>query len=347
MKLGRFLFLLAAFLILLTACMPANTGGQQQLTPEGMQQVYLCTKVTVTSGNIPDTTDLSYDSNGNLVLRQRTENGRVCGTTRYTYDDHNNILTEAGIHPDDGHVTYSCEYTYSDQGYQVVRKSYNLDSTLSHEYSTSYDAHGRLLCDGDTLYYYDESGNMVKWENLTLNSFSTFQYENNNLLTQIYYERGSEIYRYEKTYDAQGHLLIDSHIDNGVEIDRNEYSYDTKGNKTEQKYFEYDILKYHTTYTYDEQGNLLEFVSLELSTGHKDKTTYTYDHQNRKLSEEHMQGNQPYRYTWTYDDFGNLVSYAIYRDGDLMGYANWQYVAVVLPTEQAQKVIEQQKNIFN
>ena len=332
---------------LLTACLPANKADPQQGIQSQTQKVYLCTKTTITSGNVVEIADASYDANGNLVLLQLSRNGEIFDTTRYTYDDNNNILTEVGIHPD-GHETYRREYTYSDQGYHVVRKSYDSNGNLSHESTSSYDTQGRLLRDGDAVYSYDDSGNKIKEESLTLNSYTTFLYDDNNkLLTQIYVERDSERNRYEKSYDPQGNLLIDSHIENGVEIDRFAYSYDRNGNQTEKKYFEYDALKYHTTFTYDDRGNLLEQVVLELATGNKTTTTYTYDLQNRKLSEDFVQGGQPYRYTWTYDEFGNLVNYSLFRDGVLTGCADLQYEAIELPTEQAQKVIQQQKSIIN
>ena len=88
-------------------------------------------------------------------------------------------------------------------------------------------------------------------------------------------------------------------------------------------------VKYYTeTYTYDQNGNLIEEPEDEFNTRGKLKDTYTYDNKGRLTgsSRYKQSGELVYRYTQSYDEYENPLTYNYYeKNGTLSDQRLYTY----------------------
>lgn len=380
MKKRQFICVLAALLILPTVLVAFLHS--KKIVPPGMQRVYLCTSATNSyEKKTRSTTVCTYDSQGNMLTRQYTF--YLSGSTlyRYTYDGENRLLTEKAYNSD-GKLTYCKDYTYDTHGMTVKEQGYFKGHPLYYYYLTTYDSHGTMLvnsryeqdvevyrhenaydANGNLLtstyctegieeylyeYTYDTNGNMLTStyyeKGVEMSREEKTYNEHNKPLTHTFYSRGYETSRIEKTYDSNGNLLTDTSYVKFKETSVSYYSYDSSGNITDEKIFSYGDLVSHTQNTYGASGNLLS--SSVTNQNGTTNTRYSYDSNNRKRSMRHF-GDL---HQWSYNMHGFLQEYTMYRTwrGELTLYRQelYTYTELLLPIEQAKKVLEWQEEIF-
>ena len=258
-------------------------------------------------------------------------------TSTYTHDALGNILTDSTVSTELGETfeTYA-SHTYDENGRvlttRVIRTQYG--DTIETEIINAYDDHGNLIKkayreDGSDWYEttysydYDAQGNILKCVTVTDSGTTTTTYtydESGNLLR----ERTDSPKTWTEqncTYDENGKLLtvINTHSDNLTTSsdDKIVYTYDTRGNlvsKHTEKYRNYT----DSTYTYDSQDRRIEEIHT-YNGGSLSRYTYTYDESGNLLTiTSYSENNQvTYAKTYTYDAYGNIVTCVYdYMGGD-------------------------------
>ena len=294
---------------------------------QGMETVYLCTKMTSKTSNYETIITPTYDSNGNVLFIDRSVDGVSYTAYRFTYDDQNNPLSKTRYSNND-EVDYLFTYTY--EQYRTI---------VTHYYSSELNFIETLI------YTYDAFGNLISQKQCSNES----SYENiqtydllGNLLTSIKYQEGREIIKHQYTYDVQGRCLSYTKYD-GVYEYRYEYSYDENGNQIGITEYRNNKLQEETTNTFDTRGNLIKEVQVSGNGGSTTTTTYTYDSQNRILSEYN---SHSLSYKYEYDSVGNIIKKTSHYRGRVQSIAEYKYVAIRVPADQAKKIREMQTEVF-
>lgn len=144
---------------------------------------------------------------------------------------------------------------------------------------------------------------------------------------------------YHTILSPEGLVLCDMRYNaEGVHDHRLEYSYNSDGQVTEFRYYYVDEgrLNHHTIYEYDAAGHLLtEYTYYGDDGSIRSGWEYSYDENgNRILSSfTDMEGINTWRYTYTYDENGRILTAAKFfpydADGehDQLGYYTYSYDA--------------------
>ena len=263
----------------------------------------------------------TYDQAGRITSKS-DENG----TTTYTYDLLDRVLTETRDDLDDSR-DYKLEYTYCPQGVKSKKLSvFNTESNSFEEKnyeSFSYDNLNRLnsLSQRNTqagnvlttaTYAYDSLNNLTeKIVNLGSSSVKqNFTYNNAGLTTKIeqYQKNASGSYDLgwseDYTYKLDGNLTQKEDSLGNVTT----YEYDSLGRLLEEQLISNDINRWKDTYFFDDYDNRSRKVHNNYTDGITTSTAYTYDKANRLLSEQIVEGTSVTDYDYQYDASGNLIS---------------------------------------
>ncbi len=233
----------------------------------------------------------TYDKQGNR--KSMTDD---TGTTTYSYDDLNRLITENAPN------NITKEYTYDAAN---NRKTYKLkqNSTEKQNISYTYDTLNRLEQvkeNGTTkaTYTYDTNGNR---QSLTYNNgnSTTYTYNNANRLTNITNKKGTTILtENDYIYYLDGNQASKTE-NNGTTT----YQYDGLGRLTTVT--EPDSIT--TTYTFDDKSNRKTKTTTNGTT-----IEYTYDKNNRLITEtkvtEGTTENQMEVTVYEYDNNGNQIT---------------------------------------
>lgn len=122
-----------------------------------------------------------------------------------------------------------------------------------------------------------------------------------------YEERDENNIEYE--YDAKEKLVLEKHFDSYGEIRRAKgYAYDKKNNLiAEAKYDIFGEPTEATVYTYDKNNNLVKIESENTGYGTSEKK-YTYNSKKQIIEENKASWVGRYRYTFEYDNNGNVIT---------------------------------------
>ena len=229
-----------------------------------------------------------YDSAGNLISRNWTNDHNAAGGYQWTYDEHGNKLTETDSV--NGEVRSAIERSYDSN--DVVRSEIS-DSSSGHV-ETSYDEHGNPV-------------QIITENNLT--AAATDGAVSDDLQT------------YEYEYDDDGNILVErlhhetGFLTSGAEDSTTTRTYDDEGRKlSESISYDNGALKgsYTQEWAYDEDGNIIYETGPQ---GENTETTYTYDDEGNPLTKTTTatNGNSKAAGTvleetiWDYDEKGLLV----------------------------------------
>jgi RHS repeat-associated protein len=222
-------------------------------------------------------TKRTYNSNNDIleetIISDRSDNPLTPElegfTTKYTYDDLSNMLTEQDAL---GNITY---YTYDRLGNQLTETD-----PLGRTVTDSYDSNGNLLATKDS------DGRIT-----------TFSYENNGLLKFVKDSTGKQTLF---DYDDYGNLLktVDV-LGNSIQ-----YTYDANGREKTETHWVTNLsgvrLAVKTSYTYDAEGRIKTATNAENLT-----TSYEYDQSGRQTAIIDQSGR---RTLYEYDVSGNIVA---------------------------------------
>ncbi len=174
----------------------------------------------------------TYDAKGNLISERFGDDYYGYSTFTYTYDEHNNVLTQTS----DGVLALSYEYKYDAAGNIIYYKEQN----GKNYFEETYDSNGNLLekyeyeYDGSTtrdVYIYDAQGRQVRNEYTSCTYYGYV--EGNTPLITLYVTT-------DTTYDADGNVLQEKVVVSGEGTDVTsttivDYTYDANGNAVQQK----------------------------------------------------------------------------------------------------------------
>ncbi len=211
------------------------------------------------------TTTYTYFQDGPNEGQKETESNPLNGTTTYTYDESNNVLTETRERTvNDVLVSETVSYDYDDRD-RIVRTTHD-DGTFT---ETEYDLAGNVDRERDRF------GN-----------WTDYDYDVYGRLILTTYPDGSQESR---TYTREG--LLDTVEDSMGRVTRNEYDdagrlwrvhNDSDGSFTETRYtihgwvqFEWDEKRNLTEYFYNDAGRR-ERVIRHLSDGTTQEHSFTY-----------------------------------------------------------------------
>ena len=177
---------------------------------------------------------LRYDSLQRIKSLYHYEQNRLEDITTYTYDDHNRIVTEKRV-PFTINIkdspTLHKQYYYDDSLHSTLVTDLLRDSTAypftdSCQFTSQYDAQGRLICvEGEHLGYYNPYPNRCCSISTPVSKV-TFKYDDHGSLTEkSFYSGDSMTVIYSLTW---------------------EYKYDDKGNWVKCKQYEDDHILYVT-----------------------------------------------------------------------------------------------------
>ncbi len=213
----------------------------------------------------------TYDDNGNMITRIRTDNSGRKQNTEWTYDSHNNVLSiSSDTFNGSSSTTGWTKWTYS---YDNDGNILTLSETTSSGQTSS------------TEYTYDNKGQKIREIIQHPNGFNgshdiSYTYHDNGQIASrkciIYKENGSVSYTTEMVYDMYGNTLHNYQImpESDAKI----------GFKKE--------------YVCDEDGKILSIQNINQNTGENigEKTVYSYDNDGKLLEIKYDNGIETYSY---------------------------------------------------
>ncbi len=215
--------------------------------------------------------EYTYDKNGNMLTRIRTDISGRKQNTEWTYDNHNNVLT---VNSDTFNGSSSTttwtkwKYSYDNKG-----------NILSHSKTTSDGQTSR------TENSYDAKGQKIREIIQHPNGFNgshdiSFTYHDNGEIASreciIYKEDGSISYTTEIAYDKYGNTLHNYQIMPSSEAK----------------------IGFKKEYVCDEDGKILSIQNINQNTGKNigEKTVYSYDDDGKLLEIKYDNGIETYSY---------------------------------------------------
>ena len=251
--------------------------GPEFVDPQtGETRRYSANNTYTSRGLVASTTDMrghtttyTYYPVGHEWQDQKaTETTELGGTTTYTYDDNNNVITEARERTVDGNViTETMTYIYDGRN-RVIRTTYP-DATYT---ATEFDLAGNVSRERDRF------GN---WTGMDYDAYGR--------VIRTTYADGSEESR---TYSSEG--LLASIVDARNIVTRYEYDdfgrqwrvyNDTLGTYTETQYtpqgwvqYEWDENRNLTEYTYDLAGRRTSVIRTANANGEEVSTTHSFEY---------------------------------------------------------------------
>jgi len=149
----------------------------------------------------------------------------------------------------------------------------------------SYDYYGSGNIDSTTNYKYDNNGKKIQMDDGS--TITTYEYNDQELLINETWKRGSSGNIAKNTYDDHGNLVETKYfkLDGNYDFSRvYQQVYDLQGNTIEEwKWEKYsdgypDREMYHIKKTYNDQSLLIEKINLNPSGDYTDKEQHRYDH---------------------------------------------------------------------
>lgn len=246
--------------------------------------------VTATVDALLHRTDFTYDSAGNKLTEQRTDDAGRTLTTTFAYDDHSNMLSETDPM---GNIT---QYTYN-----ARRQPLTITDPRGKITQNTYDAQGNLKQTIDplgnkTVYAYFPSG-LPSTVTDARQNITTFTYDvAGNLTQQTDALNHSTSYGYDANNNKTSQTVTRTRADGTTEQLTTSFAYDGNGRLTKTTYP--DTTFTQTTYnaigkpdtTTDARGNV---------------TSYAYDDNGRLTQTTYPDQTKD---TFTYDKNGNRVS---------------------------------------
>jgi RHS repeat-associated protein len=190
-------------------------------TGNGVEFIYdPANSIEVVKDALGNATTYEYDVRGNIV----TEIDAVGKVVKRIFDEENNVLSETVISDRSGNAGFTTRYTYDQK-----RNKLTETDTLGNTKYYSYNSRGQTLSETDALgnttrYGYDGRGNLVSKTD-ALNQTTTYVYDGRGNLLSIT-ESNNRISRFE--YDRAGNRIKEVDPLGHVK----EYAYDSNGNVT-------------------------------------------------------------------------------------------------------------------
>ena len=200
----------------------------------------------------------TYDANGNVLTEKHYEDGELHYNYTYTYTASGKVESET--HNWDGNESWT-RYTYDEHDNIVTEKQgFGEEVTTSKTYENSY-ANGKLtevkIYRGETLderICYDADGNktlQIGYSDGEENYRSESTYENGKLVKQVVSYDGEQQSIALYVYDAKGNLTERSYTYGDDEPQRRVYTYNDSGDVIGLKTYEGDELEGEYTLTYE------------------------------------------------------------------------------------------------
>ena len=214
----------------------------------------------------------TYDANSNMLTEKNYSNGKLENEFIYTYTAFNKVATEI-LRYSYGEEVH-CTYTYDQHENKISEtRTWQYDNGETRSTQTTYEN----TYDGDKLAEVKtyEDGKLESWEKYDANG-------NETLRVYYYGDDGEESSRYETIYDANGKVL--KRIEKWDEKSNiTTYTYNSKGNCIEAVETYGDEEKSRITYSYDDNGNC---TGLKMVRDGNVQLEYTVTYKEVKVSKE-------------------------------------------------------------
>lgn len=243
----------------LVGCMAtAAWAGNVEVGPDGRDIQYEAEGYYTTRARSMETKDIRFDKNGNVVEETNVYSNGSETTYKYAYDADNNLIRMTS-----GGSTF--KYSYDDQGRLVCVKDIEEDYIWRYDYKYTDDTATVEWWTSDYDYpigidtsYYDENGNIVKYESKRFAGTDSVEYT--TMGTALYgYDADGNLVTVETTYGG-GQMVAREVLEyeNGLCVKLNEIDENGENERW-------------TTFEYDSNGNM---VRSETSDGRVE--TYEY-----------------------------------------------------------------------
>jgi RHS repeat-associated protein len=227
------------------------------------------------------TKEMKYDERRNLLEERYVLKDGSTRVTKYTYGEHNELLSKTLPNGD--------RYTYSyNDNYQLI------SSTTPSGYKTTYEyQRGRVTKvtypKGNYIVYrYDKAGRLISKTAYPLNATTTYVYDDADRVISITDPMGNIEYY---TYDMRGNKTSKTDAKGNVTY----YRYDGNGNLIKVIYPD----KSETTYTYDGEDRVKTITYANGAT-----QSFEYDALGRVIKQIDGMGNS---ILFSYDALGNML----------------------------------------
>ncbi|OUL33998.1 putative Ig domain-containing protein [Nostoc sp. 106C] len=238
-----------------------------------------------------------YDARGNILTEIDAE-GQI---TKRKYDDDNNILEETVISDRSGPDGFTTKYTYDNKNNKLTQ-----EDALGNITRYTYGAYSRLLTETDALgrtttNAYDSYGNLSATKD-AVGKVTSYGYDGNGQLTS-FVDANKQATRFD--YDSNGNVTQVTDALGNV----TKYTYNRNGDKlTETRYMTLangQVRELLTKWTYDDNGRVKTMTDAENHT-----TSYEYDANGKQIA---VIDALQHRTEYKYNERGELVE-TIYAD---------------------------------
>jgi hypothetical protein len=248
-----------------------------------------------------------FDDNGNLTLEAEFKpNADKEWECKYEYDKDNRLLSRETLYPLEGTMEKTLHF-YDENGHKIRDENY-FDEDLFEKINYVFDKNGNMI----TQTRLDEDDNEIEKQESEFN-------ENNQMLTQLFYQNGTLERKVGFTYDEGGRCISEIHSGSSGKVkERVEYSYNEQGKKTSSTSRDSagNIIGY-VDVEYDEHMNPVKYAS-ETSGYYNSKAVnqITYDDEGRAIENEYYDVLNSFLMSkeriW-YDEEGNVKEEEIFE----------------------------------
>lgn len=237
-----------------------------------------------------------YDINGNKILEiSYDDEGNVIEKYEYVYNDNNNIVSKI-IFFDEEIIAERIVYVRNEKE-QIISEERHYESGSIEFINYEYNETGKLI-----LRKSIDEDNECEWEEF-------FEYDNDNLISEIRKDYGKKVFERKIKYDEAGNVLEIIKQENNEYPIKQVFDYDNKGNEIKNLIYNHkNILVSKSLFEYDEKSQVIKIEEQDVSK--HNTSILNYDAAGNQVMQEDLdiEGNLIQRVVREYNENNEKLS---------------------------------------
>lgn len=216
-----------------------------------------------------------------------------------------------------GNIISATSYVYDEDDKYTGKNVHEYDKNGNNTLYASYDKNDK--CTSKTVTEYNKKGDIIltkEYDGKKLESTTTYKHEYDSKGNKI--SSASDDWKCEYEYYNNGELKAERNYDGDGEI---EYALEYRNDGTLKKEMEYDSGQVYSTKEYNKYGYIASYSIKD----NKMEFSYKYDEFDNPIQCTFGSGKESGKKEWEYDNYGKLISYKVYHNGELAEKSTWEY----------------------